>query len=198
MSGNARNLGSMIDRRKLDEVIDPVAHAHGAEIVDVEWKPEQGSWVLRVFVEKLGAAEEKLSTQQAAVDLELCSNVARDLGTALDVADLIPHAYHLEVSSPGVERVLRAERDYVRFAGKKAKLRLVNALRGQKVVVGILGPVTNGKVALQDGGAEYQIPLADIESAKLVFEFGPAPKPGGKKRGPDSHPQHRQQGKRQR
>lgn len=172
-----------IDREKLDRVIDPVARAHGAEVVDLELKPERGLWILRIFVEKLGASAERLSTEQAAVDLELCANVARDLSPALDVAEIIPHQYNLEVSSPGIERTLRDERDYVRFAGKKAKLKLTTAVRGQKVIVGILGAVTSGKLSVQDGHQTYEIPLAEIEAARLVFEFGPASKPGKKRKG---------------
>ncbi len=170
----------VIDRKKLDEVIEPIVRAHGAEVVDLEVKTERGGWVLRVFVEKLGAMEQNLSTQQAAIDLDLCSGIARDLSPALDVVDVIPHQYHLEISSPGVERNLRDERDYVRFCGKKAKLKLVNPVRGQKVVVGLLGAVQGGKVSVQEreGGPTYEILVADIESGRLVFEFGPASRPG--------------------
>lgn len=174
-----------IDRKKLDEVIEPIVRAHGAEVVDIEVKTERAGWILRVFVEKLGATEQKLSTQQAAVDLQLCSGIARDLSPALDVVDVIPHTYNLEISSPGVERALKTERDYVRFEGTKAKLRLVTPVRGQKVLVGILGATQGGKVTIQDGGATYEVPLTDIESGRLVFEFGPASrpgKPGGKKK----------------
>src|SRR5512138_3387681 len=95
-----------VDRERLSAVIEPVVRAHGAELVDLELKNEAG-WILRVFVEKLGASAENLSTKDAAINLELCSSIARDLSPALDVADPIPHRYHLEVSSPGVERPLR-------------------------------------------------------------------------------------------
>ena len=91
-----------IDRVALDRVIDPIVRAHGAEVVDVEFKTERGAWVLRVSVEREGASERLLSTRDAAVNLELCANVSRDLSPALDVADLIQHPYQLEVSSPGV------------------------------------------------------------------------------------------------
>ena len=167
-----------VDRAKLDAVIDPVVQAHGAEVVDLELKTERTGWILRVYVEKLGASAENLSTEQAAVDLDLCSGIAKDLSLALDVVDVIPHTYNLEISSPGVERPLRGERDYIRFAGKKAKLKLTTPVRGQKVVVGIMGPVRGGKLAVKDGGAEYDIPLGDIEFGRLVFEFGPASRPG--------------------
>jgi ribosome maturation factor RimP len=173
-----------VDRERLAAVIDPVVRAHGAELVDLELKKEAG-WVLRVYVEKLGASASKLSTKDAAVNLELCSNIARDLSPALDVADPIPHRYNLEVSSPGVERPLRRPGDYARFAGEKAKLRLKNAVQGQKVLVGVLGAVRDGLVEVVDGGRTYEVVLDDVVSAHLVFEFGPASKPpssSGKKK----------------
>jgi ribosome maturation factor RimP len=178
MSEFAKTLSNTLDRTRVDAVIDPVVRAHGAEVVDLEFKSEPGGWVLRVFVEKLGSADSNADTRDAAVDLELCSHVARDLSPALDVADIIPHRYHLEISSPGVERPLRKERDFVRFAGKKAKLKLTSLSHGEKVVVGVLGGVEAGKIKVTDGHREHAIPLDQVATARLVFEFGPAPKPG--------------------
>jgi ribosome maturation factor RimP len=167
--------------------------AHRAEVVDIELKPERGGWVLRVYVEKAGAAECNMSTRDAAVNLELCANVSRDLGPALDVADLLPHAYHLEVSSPGVERPLRGESDFTRFAGHKAKLKLRVPIAadgaahepsdgappgrgGQRVVVGILDGVAEGKLRVREGARTHEIPLSSIDGGRLVFEFGSAAK----------------------
>jgi ribosome maturation factor RimP len=171
----------LIDRARLDAVIDPVLRAHGAELVDVEWKSEPGGWVLRLYIERRGSLEQKLSSEQAAVNLDLCAAVARDLSPALDVADLVDHRYHLEVSTPGVERPLKALRDYVRFEGKKAKLKLKVPVAGQKVVVAVLGPVNGESVRLNLSGKAHDVLFQDIVSAHLVFEFGPAPKPGKKK-----------------
>ncbi len=170
-----------IDRDRVVAVIEPVVRAHGAELVDLELKNE-GGWILRVYVEKLGAMAERMSTKQAAIDLTLCAAIARDLSPALDVADPIPHRYNLEVSSPGIERPLKKEADFVRFAGEKAKLKLGKGVGGQKVLVGTLGAVKDGTLALVDGGRTYDVPLDDIQSARLVFEFGPASKPGGPKK----------------
>jgi ribosome maturation factor RimP len=164
-----------IDRDALRRVVDPVLCAHGAELVDVEFKPDRAGWVLRIYVERAGSAEKKLSTRDAAVDLELCANVARDLSPALDVVDLIPHAYSLEVSSPGIERPLRTEADYVRFVGEKAKLKLREPVGGQRVVVGKLGGVVEGKVRVAESRgaheAVFDVPLGAVESGRLVFEF---------------------------
>jgi ribosome maturation factor RimP len=176
-----------IDRSKLEQTVEPIARAHGAEVVDLELKSEHGAWVLRVLVEKLGAAENKLSTKDAAVDLDVCSGISRDLSPALDVADLVPHAYNLEVGSPGVERTLRGEADFVRFAGEKAKIKVTAPVAGQKVLVGVLGPVSGATLTVKDGGRDFQVPLADIESARLVFEFG---KPGGPPKGKPGKKRH--------
>jgi ribosome maturation factor RimP len=162
-------------------VIEPLARAHGAEMVDLEWKSEPGGWVLRVFVEKAGSSASNLPTEKASVDLELCAKVARDLSPALDVADLVGHRYRLEVSTPGIERPLRNARDYARFEGKKAKLRLHVAVAGQKVLVGLIGPVMGDAVRVLLGDKPHDVRFADIASAHLVFEFGPAKKPGKKK-----------------
>ncbi len=173
-----------IDLERLAAVVEPLARAHGAEVVDSEWKREPGGWVLRVFVERIGSAAGNLPAEEASVDLGLCAKVARDLSPALDVADFIPHRYHLEVSTPGVERSLRSRGDYVRFEGKKAKIKLLRAgPSGQKVLTGILGPVTGQSVRLTESGSAriHDISLDDIGSAHLVFEFGAAPKPGKKK-----------------
>ena len=172
----------VLDRARLGVTVDPIVRAHGGEVVDVELKSEQGGWVLRVYVEKLGSSDNNASTKDAAVDLDLCTRVAREVSPALDGLDIIPHRYHLEVSSPGVERPLRAERDFVRFCGKKAKVKLTTAIKGQKVLVGVLGPVQDGAFSLKDGNNEYSIPLENVTHARLVFEFGPQPKPGKKKK----------------
>ncbi len=195
-----------IDRAALLRVVEPIVRAHGAELVDVEFKPDRGGWVLRLYVEKDGALAGRLSTRDAAVDLELCAGISRDLSPALDVADLITHAYHLEVGSPGVERPLRREGDFDRFAGEKVKIKLhreaavalaaapqaqppVTATaaaaegRPMRVIVGTLAGIADGKVRVEEGTRTHEVPLASIESARLVFEFGPRGKPNGKPRG---------------
>jgi ribosome maturation factor RimP len=165
---------SDIDRAALLRVVEPVVRAHGAELVDVEFRPERGGWVLRLSVEKAGSAERNLSTRDAAVDLDLCAGISRDLSPALDVADVVPHAYHLEVSSPGLERPLRTEKDFERFAGERAKLKLREPVDGRRVVVGVLGGCVDGRVIVDDSGRRLEVALSNVDSARLVFEFGAA------------------------
>ncbi len=110
------------------------------------------------------------------MNLELCANVSRDLSPALDVVDLIPHAYQLEVSSPGVERPLRTERDFVRFAGQKARLkrRLERDRLGLETASswGYSTESSTAACASSTAVATHEIPLSSIEAARLVFEFG--------------------------
>lgn len=164
------------DRARLLAVVEPIARAHGAEVCDVELKNENG-WILRIFVEKDGASVDRLSTKDAAIDLELCASIARELSPALDVEDPIPHRYSLEVSSPGVERPLKTLQDFVRFTGHRAKLKLQTAIEGQKVLDGTLGLVHDGVLTIEVGARSYPVPLDDVLSARLVFEFGPAKLP---------------------
>ncbi len=179
MSSQAQSSLQGVDRAALLRVVEPIVRAHGAETVEVELRPEREGWILRVYVEKAGASDQNLSTRDAAVNLELCAGVSRDLSPALDVADLIPHAYRLEVSSPGVERPLRGERDFVRFGGQKAKIKLrgpfgdaPDGLKNLRVVVGTLDGVADGKVYVLEGKRRHEVPLSMVESARLVFEFG--------------------------
>lgn len=169
--------GPALDKPKLLAIAEPIARARGAEIADVELKNE-GGWVLRFYCERLGAAAEKLSTKAAAIDVNTCAEVARQLSPALDAADPVMGRYHLEVSTPGVERPLRRREDFERFEGEKAKLKLRTPVAGQKVVIAVLGPVKGDALTLLDGERTHEVAIADVVSARLVFEFGPAPKPG--------------------
>ena len=166
------------DRKRLEELVHPIAEAHGAELVDVELSSDRSGVVLRVGLEKKGAAAGKWTTEESAVDLEACANVSRDLSPALDVNDFFPFRYHLEVGSPGVERALKSLADYDRFAGKEAKVKLHGSLAGQKVVQAKVLGVAGELVRLEEGGRTHELALSAIESARLVFSFGPAPKPG--------------------
>jgi ribosome maturation factor RimP len=170
------------DLDRLRAAANPIVTAHDAELVDVELKNESGGLVLRIIVEKAGSAAKKATTQQAAVDLETCASISREISPALDVMDAIPQRYSLEVGSPGLERALYNAADYERFVGNKAKLKLRVQQRGQSVLVGNITGTTPSEsdttIQIQDGGASYDVPLSEITSAHLVFELVTAQKPG--------------------
>jgi ribosome maturation factor RimP len=127
------------------------------------------------------------------VTLEDCVEVSRDVSSVLDVAELIPHRYNLEVSSPGLDRPLRGAADFARFRGRSARVKLGRpAPDGQRLLRGTLDEAPEGAVAVVVDGKRIEVPLADVVEANLVFELSPQPKKGarqekgGKGRRPDS------------
>jgi len=166
------------ERKRLDDLVHPIADAHGAELVDVELSSDRSGVVLRIALEKKGAAAGKWTTEEAALDLDACAKVSRDLSPALDVNELFAFRYHLEVGSPGIERALRTLADYDRFTGQEAKVKLRGTLAGQKMVQAKLLGVAGDLVRIEEGPRTHELPLSAIESARLVFSFGPVPKPG--------------------
>jgi ribosome maturation factor RimP len=157
-----------LDRDAVLGAVLPVLRAHRVEGVELVWRTDRGGWLLELTIERPEAR-----TPGAGVTIELCSEIARDISAALDVADCIPHAYRLEVGSPGVERALYAARDYERFAGQSAKLKLREAIDGQRVVRGALsGLDEQGRVLVRtERGELMALELGQIENAHLLFEW---------------------------
>ena len=127
------------------------------ELVDVQFRREGHGWVLRLFIDREGG-----------VGLDHCADVSRELGQFLEIEDLIDHAYHLEVSSPGLERPLKSIGDFQRFQGKKAKVKLHESLGEQKVFIGTISEVEEGMISLQlDQGGSVQFAFDQISKARL-------------------------------
>ena len=145
-----------------------VAGAYGLEIFDVQFRREAGGMVLRVRIDRPGPA----STADDSVSVEDCAHVSRDLSALLDVEDLVPTAYILEVSSPGLDRPLRGADDYRRFAGRRAKVVLREAVDGQTFWKGRLGGLEHDTIAIEDDqGRRHRVPLGVITRANLEVEF---------------------------
>jgi len=173
-----------VDLGRVRAVLAPVFSAHGVALVDLAWLTERTGWTLRITIEREGSTGKDPS---GGVSLDDCAEVSRDVSSVLDVEDLIPHRYHLEVSSPGLERPLRTAADFLRFAGQKAKIKLSRpASDGQKVLRGVLADAPAGNVAILVDGKRIEVPLGDVAEAHLVFELAPQPKkkssPKGSKR----------------
>lgn len=142
-------------RRFLEELLPSM----GLELFDLQFRREGHGWVLRVFVD----AEE-------GVGLEQCSTVSRELGYYLDIEDLIEHAYHLEVSSPGLERPLRSAADFSRFTGKLAKVKLSKGREGQKVFEGVIEKVCRDEIDLRlENKTLVQFSFEEINKARLTL-----------------------------
>lgn len=170
----------------LRELVTPAIGGVGYELVDLEWKREQGGWVLRLFIDHLEtpAASGHLNGPPSGVlgiGHEDCEKVSRELSAVLDVADVLPHAYSLEVSSPGVDRPLRTADHFRRYAGQRAKVRLVHGVDGRRNFSGRIVDVPDaGHLVIDVDGTSFTLPLDDLDRANLVYE--PANKSVGESR----------------
>jgi len=145
-----------------------VAAGYGLEIFDVQFRREAPGMVLRVQIDRPGPA----ASAEESVSVEDCSRVSRDLSAILDVDDVVPIAYTLEVSSPGLDRPLRQLDDYRRFAGRRAKIVVRGQVEGQGFFRGTLAGV-DGREVLIDGedGRTHRVPVDAITRANLEVEF---------------------------
>src|SRR5512138_432227 len=112
---------------QVERLVGQAVAAEGYELVHVEYLPRGAGSILRLYIDRPGG-----------VTLDDCQHVSRHVGVLLDVEDLIPHQYVLEVSSPGIERPLFKEWDYSRFAGKEIRLTTNGKIEGRKNFVGML------------------------------------------------------------
>jgi ribosome maturation factor RimP len=130
----------------------------GLELVDIHFRREAHGWVLRLFID----CEE-------GVTLEHCSMVSREISAYLDVEDLIEQAYHLEVSSPGLERPLYTLRDFKRFCGKNARVKLRESVNGQRVFIGRINQVHDDQTIelILENGDPLTFPYEAVNKARL-------------------------------
>ena len=153
---------------RVRELATEVAGTHGLQIFDVQFRREGPGLVLRVRLDRPGPS----ATADDSVSVDDCARVSRDLSAVLDVEDVVPDAYTLEVSSPGLDRPLRHAGDYDRFTGRRAKLVMREVVDGQKFWKGILGGVDGGDVLIDgDDGRQHRVPIEVITRAKLEVEF---------------------------
>lgn len=161
---------------RLIQIIEPVLAQSGFELVDLRWLLEQGGWVLRVQVDvPLGEVTDLTEVPSDRVDLEDCENISRELSAVLDVEDPLPQAYHLEISSPGIDRPLRTPAHFAHFKGSEAKVQLAMPLQTssgeRRNFKGTIKGVVDGKVEMDCDGQTFQLPIDDIDSAKLVPDW---------------------------
>ncbi|WP_438014589.1 ribosome maturation factor RimP [Sorangium sp. So ce315] len=171
------------DLGRVRDAVTPVLASHGVTLVDLEWTTERAGWTLRLTIEREGTAD-----AGGGVTLEDCADVSRDVSSVLDVEDLIPNHYNLEVSSPGLDRRLRTEAELARFRGRTAKVKLSRpAPDGQRLLRGELLEAPEGRVAVLVDGKRIEVPFSDVVEARLVFELASQPKPNkGRRQGKEA------------
>ena len=147
---------------KVQEITERVAGDAGLEVVDVQMLGGGGSRLLRIFIDK-----------PEGVTHADCELISHEVGTILDVEDIVPGHYTLEVSSPGVERKLIKLTDFERFTGKKIKTVLKDPIENSRTWEGTLASCADGLITLEvNEGKKIQFPFDRVEKANLKFEWG--------------------------
>ncbi len=141
-------------------LIEPVLAEMGIDLVDMEYRSGQGRRVLRIYADR-----------PTGINLDDCAMVSREIGNLLDVKDLLQQHYVLEVSSPGLNRPLKREKDFLRAIGQKIKVKTAVPLKGRKNFSGILQSFENGMLQLKLDDTVVQIPEESVKMANLVFDF---------------------------
>jgi ribosome maturation factor RimP len=166
-------LGVIVDLERVRSLAERAARTHGLEVFDVQYRREAVGWVLRVMIDRQGAADTQAKPGEPvdSVSVDDCRLVSQDLGALLDVDDPVARAYTLEVSSPGLDRPLRGVADYERFRGRLAQVVTLEPVDGQKHFRGRLQGVEADALVLVEGKKAHHVPLALISRARLDVEF---------------------------
>jgi ribosome maturation factor RimP len=143
--------------RRIEDIVSPTVVGMGYELVRVSMS--RGGGTLQIMIEPADGRP---------MDVEDCATLSRALSAVLDVEDPIPSAYTLEVSSPGIDRPLTREKDYIRWAGHLARVETTQPIEGRRRFKGTLLGLENGTVRIRlDDGKEADVPLSQISRAKL-------------------------------
>lgn len=155
--------------KQVEELAAPIVTEFGLELVDIEYRQQGHQWLLCLYIDKEGG-----------VTLDDCANFSRELSTLLDVEDVVPTAYRLEVSSPGLDRPLKKGGDFTRFAGEMVKIKMRSLMdpdaRGytRKTFVGVLHGLDGDDVVVEQSdsaGGNVRLPLQGIDKANIEPQF---------------------------
>jgi len=155
--------------KQVEELAAPIVAEFGLELVDIEYRQQGREWLLCLYIDKDGG-----------VTLDDCANFSRELSTLLDVEDVVPTAYRLEVSSPGLDRPLKKKDDFARFAGEMVKVKMRSLVdpdaRGytRKTFIGVLQGMEDEHVVVEQSDStdgKILLPLQDIDKANIEPQF---------------------------
>lgn len=146
--------------RSLTQLVMPVVEDFGCELIEVQFRRETPGWVLRLVIDR-----------EHGVGIDDCARISREVAHLLEVEDPIEQAYTLEVSSPGLDRPLKKEKDFLRCRGEKVKVVVREPIDGQNQWVGLIEGVSRESAVLRTDHGVVEIPYALIKKARLVIEF---------------------------
>jgi ribosome maturation factor RimP len=149
---------------RVEKEIEKIVSSEGLELVHIEYKRQGRGYLLRVDIDKEGG-----------VSIDDCSLVSQQISTYLDVDDVVPGEFELQVSSPGLDRKFYRESDYQKFIGRLVRVKTASAIRGLHVIVGRLKEYDGSRIVVTDPvmkkDPDYEIPLAEIKETRLEVEI---------------------------
>lgn len=146
--------------KRITDLVEPILDEVGYELVDVEYLSKYGKWVLRVFIDKEGG-----------ITIDDCVQVSEELGDLIDIKEIIEREYVLEVSSPGLNRPLKKEKDFSRAIDRKIKVTTTAPLNGRRNFKGYLKAFRDRNLYLEVNGEQVILPWEEIDKANIVYEF---------------------------
>jgi len=155
--------GQKLEKKIIDAVekcLEEMFEHTDLELVDVEYRRESSGWVLRAYIDKKGG-----------VQLADCSRTSSQLGDIIEVKDIILDAYSLEVTSPGVNRPLKKQEDFIKVIGETVKLKTRTLLNNRKNFRGVLKSCREEMLLIDSDGKEFSIPLSIVKKANLEYDF---------------------------
>jgi len=151
-------------KRKVEDIVyelaKPIIDRNNFELVEIEYKKEGPDWYLRVYIDKEGG-----------ITIDDCQSVSEELSDLLDIADPIEQSYIFEVSSPGLDRPLKTDRDYRKNIGKPIEIKLFSPLEGKKIIEGILKGHTESSVEIEVEGKALNVEKASIALIRPLIKF---------------------------
>lgn len=146
---------------RTEKLLEPIMKETNFELVDVEYVKEGGNFFLRVYIDKPGG-----------ITIDDCEHVSRALSDLLDKHDFIPDAYILEVSSPGLGRQLKKDKDFARSIGEEVEIKLYKAINKQKDIFGILKAYDKDTITIQlEDESDMILERKDIALIRLALDF---------------------------
>jgi ribosome maturation factor RimP len=154
------NLFDEAIKKQARELLEPLVEQEGYELVDLVYRRERSGWVLRLYIDQPGG-----------VTIDDCVKISGRAGDVLEVKDIIPSAYNLEVSSPGLDRPLRTEKDFLRAVNKRVKVQTREPIEGKSTLNGIVIACDSEAVALDCDGLHFRVPLHQVARAQYDITF---------------------------
>ena len=154
----------MLEKEIVDRVrviVGAILFDEGMELEDIEYRRESRGWVLRLYLDKEGG-----------VTLNDCTRVSQEVGRTLDVEDFIQTPYTLEVSSPGLSRRLKTEKDFMKYRGHLIKVKTFDSIENRRQFKGKLLGISENTLEIESDGGIFQIPLSNVARANLEIDQG--------------------------